>query len=101
MSRLREKCGVLTGSFMVLGLKYGNADPKDMDTKLAAYAKVQELNRQFEAAHGTTICQKLLDQCATEDEVLRREHHRILCRHLVADAAGMLYDMLNPMPEGI
>lgn len=101
MSRLREKCGVLTGSFMVLGLKYGNTDPKDMDTKLAAYAKVRELNRQFEAMHGTTICQKLLDQCTTEDEVLRREHHRILCRHLVADAAGMLYDMVNPLPEGV
>ncbi|HEY3389823.1 MAG TPA: C-GCAxxG-C-C family protein, partial [Prolixibacteraceae bacterium] len=43
MGRLRQKCGAVTGGFMVLGLAYGNTDPKDMDIKLAAYEKVQEL----------------------------------------------------------
>lgn len=36
MGRLREKCGAVTGGFMVLGLKYGNTDPKDIETKLTA-----------------------------------------------------------------
>jgi hypothetical protein len=35
MGRLREKCGAVTGAFMVLGLAYGNTDSKDMNTKLA------------------------------------------------------------------
>ena len=28
MGRLRQKCGAVTGGFMVLGLKYGNANPR-------------------------------------------------------------------------
>ena len=46
MGRLRQKCGAVTGGFMVLGLAYGNTDPQDMDTKLMAYDKVQELKLQ-------------------------------------------------------
>lgn len=37
MGRLRQKCGAVTGGFMVLGLQYGNTNPKDMDSKLLAY----------------------------------------------------------------
>jgi C_GCAxxG_C_C family probable redox protein len=36
MSRLRQKWGAVTGGFMVLGLKHGNENPNDMETKLAA-----------------------------------------------------------------
>lgn len=39
IGRLREKCGAIAGGFMVLGLKYGNNDPKIMDTKLATIKK--------------------------------------------------------------
>lgn len=94
MGRLREKCGALTGGFMVIGLACGNTDPKDMDTKLAAYDKVQELNRKFEAINGTTICAVLLNQHATEDEVLQRLHHKLICRKVIGDAAGIVYDIL-------
>ena len=34
MGRLRETCGAVTGGFMVLGLAFGNEEPKDLDTKL-------------------------------------------------------------------
>lgn len=39
MGRLRQKCGAVTGGFIVLGPAYGNINPKDMDIKLAAYEK--------------------------------------------------------------
>src|ERR1035437_5592804 len=52
MGRLRQKCGAVTGGFMVLGLAHGNADPKDMNTKLAAYKKVRELNQLEEDIYG-------------------------------------------------
>ena len=94
MGRLREKCGAVTGSFMVLGLAYGNTDPKDMDTKLAAYDKVQKLNRKFEAIHGTTICAGLLNQYATEDEVTQRLHHKLICRKAIEDSTGIVYDII-------
>jgi len=95
MGRLREKCGAVTGGFMVLGLKYGNIDPKDMDTKLHAYRKVRELNKQIEEIHGTTSCKELLKKWATEAQIEERKHHKIICRKVVGDVAGIVYDLLT------
>ncbi|MGC8803163.1 MAG: C-GCAxxG-C-C family protein [Bacteroidales bacterium] len=95
MGRLRQKCGAVTGGFMVLGLKYGNADPKDMETKLNAYKKVRNLNHQIEEIHGTSNCFELLKKHASEAEVEERIHHKIICRKVVGDAARLVYDMVN------
>lgn len=96
MGRLREKCGAVTGGFMVLGLKYGNLAPKDMDTKLAAYRKVRELNKKVDAIYGTTVCAEILKKHATEAEVADRKHHKIICRRVVGDVAEMVYEMIHP-----
>lgn len=95
MGRLREKCGAVTGGFMVLGLAYGNTNPKDMETKLAAYRKVRELDRKFKDIYGTCTCAKLLKNHATEGEVAERKHHVIICDRIVGDVAGILYDMME------
>jgi C_GCAxxG_C_C family probable redox protein len=95
MGRLRQKCGAVTGSFMILGLAYGNTVPKDMDTKLAAYKKVRELNQQVEEIHGTSNCFELLKKHATDTDVAERKHHKIICRKVVEDTVGILYDMLQ------
>ena len=42
MGRLRETCGAVTGGFMVLGLAFGNEDPKDMEAKLNSYKKFRK-----------------------------------------------------------
>ena len=99
MGRLREKCGAVTGGFMVLGLKYGNVDPKDMDAKLASYRKVRELNKKVEDIHGTTNCGEILKKHATESDIADRKHHKIICRRVVEDVAGLVYDMLQPENE--
>ena len=95
MGRLRQKCGAVTGGFMVLGLAYGNSDPKDMDAKLASYKKVRELNHLFEDIHGTSICAELLKKHASEADVAERKHHKIICRTAVSDVAGLLYDLIG------
>jgi len=96
MGRLRQKCGAVTGGFMVIGLAYGNSDPKDMDNKLAAYKKVRELNHLFEDIYGTSVCAELLKKHATEADVTERKHHKIICRKVVSDVAGILYDITSP-----
>jgi len=95
MGRLRQKCGAVTGGFMVLGLAYGNADPKDMDTKLAAYKKVRLLNQQIEETLGTSICAELLKKYATKSDVAERKHHKIICCIVVENVTGILYDILR------
>lgn len=94
MGRLREKCGAVTGGFMVLGLKYGNTDPKDMDTKLAAYKKVRDLNQAVEEIHRTSNCAEILKKHATEADVTERKHHKIICRKIVGDVVGLVYDRI-------
>ncbi|SDC06153.1 C-GCAxxG-C-C family protein [Williamwhitmania taraxaci] len=95
MGRLRQTCGAVTGGFMVLGLAYGNTDPKDMTTKLAAYKRVRDLNRLVEDIHGTSNCYELLKKHASEAEVAERKHHKIICRKVIADAAGIVFDMVE------
>ena len=94
MGRLRQKCGAVTGGFMVLGLAYGNTDPKDMETKLSSYDKVQELNRKFEETNGTSICAEILAPFVNEDEIAQRLHHKQICHKVVGDAAGLVYDIV-------
>ena len=95
MGRLREKCGAVTGGFMVLGLKYGNEIPTDMDTKLNSYRKVRELNKLVLDIHGTTMCGELLKKFTTKSDVEQRKHHKIICRTLVGDVSGIVYDMVT------
>jgi C_GCAxxG_C_C family probable redox protein len=99
MGRLRETCGAVTGGFMVLGLAFGNEDPKDMDTKLNSYKKVRELNKRVVEVHGTSNCRELLIKHATEEQVKDRKHHQIICRKMVGDSTGMLFDILKENGE--
>ena len=94
MGRLRQKCGALTGSFMVLGLQFGNTDPKDMDSKLSSYQKVRDLNRLFEDIHGTSNCSELLAKHVTQTGIDERQHHKIICRKVIEDTVGLLYEMM-------
>lgn len=95
MGRLRQKCGALTGAYMVLGLAFGNTKPDDMGTKLSAYQKVRDITHKVEEIHGTSNCFELLKKYATEDDVAQRKHHKIICRKIIADTAGLLYDMIE------
>ena len=96
MGRLRQKCGAVTGGFMVLGLAYGNTNPTDMKTKLASYEKVRELNRRVEDIYGTSSCLELLKMRVTEQQIAERKHHAIVCRKVVCDVTGILFEMLKP-----
>ena len=80
---------------MVVGLAMGNEQPHDMDTKLNAYRKVRDLNHRFEEIHATTVCKEILQKFASEAQVEERKHHQIICRRVVSDATGLVYDILE------
>ncbi|MCQ2959239.1 MAG: C-GCAxxG-C-C family protein [Bacteroidales bacterium] len=95
MGRLREKCGAVTGSFMVFGLAYAPENPKDMDNKLLSYRRVRELNNAIDEVYGTTACGELLKKFATREAVEQRQHHQMICTKVLAETAGRLFDMLK------
>ena len=95
MGRLRQKCGAVTGGFMVLGLQFGNTEPRDMQSKLLAYSKVRELNQRVEEAYGTSNCFELLKRSVSDAEIRERIHHQRVCRYIVYEVAGWVYDILR------
>ena len=95
MGRLRKTCGAITGAFMVLGLKYGNSDPEDMDTKLKSYEKVRKFAKIMEDKHSSVECKVILKNNASKSEVEKRQHHRKICDQVVYDSATLLEEFLK------
>lgn len=53
-----ETCGAITGSYMVIGIKYGH-HTSDPEAKLATKEKIKQFNEKFIAEHGSLICKEL------------------------------------------
>ena len=83
-------CGVVTGAFMALGLKFG------VDKK-AAYAKTSEFIERFRKRNPAITCLDLLGadvQTAEGKEKIKSEGLRkCVCEKLVADACEILEEM--------
>lgn len=54
-----ETCGAVTGSYMVIGMKYGHAT-SDAAEKANTKLQIQKFNAEFEKDHGSLICKKLI-----------------------------------------
>jgi len=54
-----------------------------------------ELEHLVAEIHGTTKCKEILQKWVTEAEVEERKHHKIICRQVVGDIAGLVYDTIN------
>lgn len=103
MGRLREVCGAVSGMFMVLGMKYGSADPTDQKTKAQLYARIQQLASQFKEENGSIICRELLSlppgpQDPTPQERTPAYYKVRPCPEKVACAAGLLEKYLHENP---
>ena len=100
MGRLREVCGTVSGSLLVLGLLLGYADPEDMQAKTDHYHLVQEFARRFKEINGTIICRELLSGVKTkpgnEPEERTKEYYatRPCLRH-VGEAAAIVDELLR------
>lgn len=58
--RKGEVCGACTGALMVLGLKYGQSEVGDIDSKLKSDDVCTRFLEEFEAKNGSYICNELL-----------------------------------------
>ncbi len=53
-----ETCGAITGSYMVIGMKYGHTTP-DPVAKENTKTKIKQFNAAFKSKHGSLICKDL------------------------------------------
>ena len=61
MGRLREVCGAMTASFMIIGIISGYTSPVDDNAKTEHYRLVQDFASKFKSKFGTIICRELLE----------------------------------------
>jgi C_GCAxxG_C_C family probable redox protein len=102
MGRMGETCGVVTGAFMVIGLKYGKTRFEDEQTKEKVYSLVKELVDKFKSRNGSIICRELLgcDISTPEGMKLAKEKNLFttLCPKLVQDAAEIIEQIFKLTP---
>jgi C_GCAxxG_C_C family probable redox protein len=98
MGRLGEVCGVLTGAFMLAGLKHGKTREADSEANERTYALVTELAERFRALHGDIRCRDLLSCDLNTEEgkasFKDRELRRVKCEKYVATAAALVGELL-------
>ena len=98
MGRMGQTCGAVTGAFMVLGLKYGNATAEDKESKANTYDKVVEYTKRFKARNGSVVCKELLGCDISRPEGMEKAQKDGLfvsvCPKMVRDATEILEEML-------
>lgn len=94
-----EVCGACTGALMVLGMKYGQYDENDTDSRAAESAKASEFLEEFKKRNGSFICREILHCDISTDE--GKEYARSnglygrYCTEMVRSAAEILTEMLG------
>lgn len=94
-----EVCGACTGALMVLGMKYGQYDENDTDSRSAESEKASEFLEEFKKRNGSYICREILRCDISTDE--GKEYARSnglygrYCTEMVRSAAEILTEMLG------
>ena len=99
LSHMREVCGAVAGTLMVIGLKCGMAEEDDLQTKERSYALSQDFATRFIARHESINCHKLIGYDLgnpEEYEAAKGENvYENVCTNLVRDAVDILQDILK------
>ena len=92
MGQMRETCGALTGSFMVLGLLDKAPAPPTPQEKAVCYEKVRAFAEEFRRENGSILCRELLALSQTEE---RKKN----CALLVGETAKLLEECLQHLSQ--
>lgn len=93
-----EVCGACTGALMVLGMRYGQVDLNDFDSRMAENAKAVQFLDEFKKRKGSYICRDILGcDISTKDGksvAVERGLFGKLCPEMVRTAAEIVAEML-------
>lgn len=93
-----EVCGACTGALMVLGMRYGQVDLNDFDSRMAENAKAVQFLDEFKKRKGSYICRDILgSDISTKDGksvAVERGLFGKLCPEMVRTAAEIVAEML-------
>jgi C_GCAxxG_C_C family probable redox protein len=99
IGRMGRTCGAVTGAVMVIGLKHGQVNLADEESREKTYKVVKEFIDRFTAIHGYIECKELIgyDLSNSGELKLARESgvFQNKCPGFVYDAARILEDVLH------
>jgi len=99
IGRMGKTCGAVTGAVMVIGLKHGQADVADEESRQETHKLVKKFIDKFTALHGSIECRQLIgyDLSDSAELKLARESgvFQKKCASFVYDAARILEDVLH------
>lgn len=86
VGRMREVCGAVSGSAMIVGLKYPEM------SKAEIYEKVQLIAEEFKKTNPSIVCKELLglkspEKSSTPEERTQEYYKKRPCVRIVEDAA--------------
>lgn len=99
IGRMGRTCGAVTGAVMVIGLKHGQVDVKDEESRRETHRLAKKFIDRFTALHGSIECRELIGydlsnpaefEAAKESRVVEKK-----CHGFVYDAARILEDVLH------
>lgn len=95
MGRLDHVCGAVSGGYLLLGLKCGQALPDDKGAKEETYALVREFARRFAERNHSTICKELLGvDLQSGDRAIAAGRVQSICPKMVRDAAEIIEELI-------
>jgi len=99
MGRLQEKCGAVTGAFMVLGIVNAQKFTDNQDRKSATYSMVQEFNSKFTSTFGSTNCRSLLNCDLNTEEgqkkVVDEDLHGRVCEKCISGSIKIIDELIK------
>ena len=99
IGRMGRTCGAVTGAVMVIGLKHGQADVADEESRQETHRLVREFLGKFTALHGSVECRELIGYDLSNPRELRAARKSGVfeskCAGFVYDAACILEDVLH------
>jgi C_GCAxxG_C_C family probable redox protein len=99
IGRMGRTCGAVTGAIMVIGLKHGQADVNDEESRQETHKLVKEFIDRFTALHGSIECRELIGYNLSNSAELKAARKSGVfenkCPGFVYDAARILEDTLH------
>jgi C_GCAxxG_C_C family probable redox protein len=99
IGRTGRTCGAVTGAVMAIGLKHGQADLADEESRQRTHKLVKEFIDKFTALHGSIECKELLGHDLSSARGLKAARESGVfenkCPGFVYDAACILEDVLR------
>ena len=100
--QMGKTCGVITGAYMVLGLKFGAETSDKPEGRKDVYNAIVEFTRTFKERNGTTDCRELLgcDISTDEGSETAREQNLFttVCPRFVREATELLDAIIDEKP---